>query len=204
MRPLLTRSASTTLAAALAALLPLAACQNTPEPTAPSATSPRLAILDAAHGIGGDPRFVWLPPTVPTTPAYSGTFASGLSPTVTVCYGALTSCPQNTVAHFTRTDGTGGALLAENTTSPSYRVTWVSSSCDPRIDPLLPAFCPLTPGQIYRMTVTMPSGTGDVQLGYADIKIYRTLIEQYQDPARSQFIPLLQNRPLGIAFRIAR
>jgi hypothetical protein len=52
------------------------------------------------------------------------------------------------------------------------------------------------------MTVTVPGSV--LPLGYADIKIYRSLIEQYQDTHRSGFIPLLQGRPLGIAFRIAK
>jgi hypothetical protein len=194
----LVRPLSVTLGAAFAAVLPLTACQSVAEPTPLGVTSPQLTIADAAYGNGGDPRFVWLPPTVPTTPAYSGTFASGLTPTVTVCAGPVTSCAQ-TVAHFTKgTRGTGGAVLAENTTSPSYRVTWVSSYCDPHV----PAYCPLVPGNVYRMTVTVPGSA--LPLGYADIKIYRSLIEQYQDPNRSGFIPLLQGRPIGIAFRIAQ
>jgi hypothetical protein len=205
MSPLLTRVATPT--AAVAVYLALAACQNAAtEPTGMKATSPQLAIADAAYG-GGDARFLWLPPTVPRNPSYGTTvFASGLTPTVTVCAGAVTSCPNDTVAHFTRGQaGTGGAVLVENSSSPSYRVTWLSSSCDARAvqDPPLTKHCPLKPGDIYRMSVTDPSMGGTV-LGYADIKIYRTLIEQYQDPLVKQYVPLLQGRPIGIAFRIAQ
>jgi hypothetical protein len=194
MSPLLTRPASISLTAAFAVLLPLAACRNVSEPTALTATSARLAIVDGAHW--GNPKFVWLPPTVPTTPTYSGTFASGLSPTVTVCDETTTPC--GIVARFTKASGTGGAKLVENTASPSYRVTWLSSKCE------TPAYCPLTPGSIYRMSVTVPSGTSSEQLGYADIKIYGSLVNQLQDPDRSKYVPLLPGRPLGIAFRIAR
>jgi hypothetical protein len=185
-------AAPSTLAAALAIALTLAACANVAEPTAPRATMPSRVIADAAYG-GGDPRFYWLPPTVRSTPAYHGTFASGLSPTVTVCAGAVDACAQ-TVAHFTKAEGTGGARIAENTTSPSYRVTWLSSKCD------VSAYCPLVPGNVYRMTVR----NGATPLGYADIKIYRNLIEQNQDPTVGSYVPLLQSRPIGIAFRIEK
>lgn len=185
-------AAPVTLGVTLAIALTLAACRNVSEPTGLHATTASRVIADAAYGLG-DPRFYWLPPTVPSTPAYHGVFASGLSPTVTVCEGTADACLQP-VAHFTKTEGTGGARIAENTTSPSYRVTWLSSICDAHT----PAYCPLVVGSVYRMTVR----SGGISLGYADIKIYGSLIEQNRDANVRSYVPLLQGRPIGIAFRI--
>jgi hypothetical protein len=184
------------LATVGAGLLLLAACGATPGPTAPNAGDPSLTIADAAFGLG-DNRFYWLPPTVAATPAISGTFAKKLSPTVTICEWDGTACGA-TVAHFTRTKGTGGQVIAENTKYASYRVSWISSYCDTR------SLCPISSGKQYRMIVTLPAaGGGTTELGYADIKVVNTLIEQIQVD-RTQYVPLMPGRLLGIAFWIGR
>lgn len=187
-----TRSVPAPLLTATAALLLLSACGSPAEPTALAAPHTRSAISQGLH-------FFWLPPTVPVTPAFTGPFASGLLTQglrVDVCELAdptiATPTCSYTVAHFTGTEGTGGALLAENTTSPSYRATWLSSTCD------RPSPCPpLSTTKIYRMTASVDTK----QLGFIDIKVVADLIAQ-QKVDRSQYVPLIVGRPLGIAFRV--
>ncbi|HVE80033.1 MAG TPA: hypothetical protein VNA89_14300 [Gemmatimonadaceae bacterium] len=179
---------------AVAAIAVLTACGDPPAGPASLQAEPSLIIADAASGLG-DPHFYWLPPTVPNNPVFSGVFAKKLSPKVTICEWDGFACGA-TVAHFTRTEGTGGQVIAENTKSPSYRVSWISSYCDAA------GQCPIKSTKSYRMTVTVPGVAGvDLPLGYADIKVVNSLTEQMRVD-RTQYVPLMPGRLLGIAFRI--
>ncbi len=65
-------------------LLALGACGgDIARPLSPDPAPPRAAIRDAAHGVGGNQHFFFLPPMVPTT-GHNGAFDGGQSPVVTV------------------------------------------------------------------------------------------------------------------------
>jgi hypothetical protein len=147
-----------TVAPALAALL-LAGC--TDGPTAMLGAAGRAAeTLGLAPAPSTGTALVFLSPLGPAlpyaTPAYTGAFDGGRSPEVQVCRvaaAAAPACDGEPVARYTRTEGTGGAVVTVSTDQQLYAVNWAVAG--------LPA------GSTYRVRVL----DGGAELGRAHARV---------------------------------
>jgi len=175
--------------------------------TAPaSPDKPFPAILDGAHG-EGRARFFFLPPTVlPTSPlSFSGTFDGTLSAAARVCIGTGPCGPDNAIAAFTSSGGTGGSPLARLSvyprwypSGPVYAAVWDTRQC-------ASGPCTLSPAQAYRLHVYATNAAGsEVELGLADITVVLPPAPHLPSPPvdLGNYSPLVPGWPYVIAFRI--
>lgn len=159
---------------ALAAVL--AACRS--EPSEARGVARSAAISDQVHG-GGTPGFFFLPPLVKAT-AY-GTFASGLSPEVTI--EELPPGTRGTLARFSRSAGT----VTESAAEEHYHVQWDTRAVS------------LDPALTYRIHVRLEGEP--FELGFADVDVVDRGSE-LKSVTTGEFIPLLDGRTLPVKFRI--
>ena len=161
------------------------ACDASP-PTSPRRppSSPLADIQDAAHN-GGVAGFYFLSPLV-ATPVTAGTPDGTLSPVVQVCEwnGACVA----TVAMFTTTSGTGGAVVRYD--DPAYHVNWKTDAC-------VTGPCTLDPNKRYRVIVT----ANGVKLGHADVQPV-TNGSQLKNIDTRELIGLVDGRTLPVKFRV--
>jgi hypothetical protein len=164
------------------------------EPTAlrsavdPSAR-PAQDISDAVHN-SGKKGFYFLPPMV-AAPSTSGTFDPDLSPKVSICLWAGTSCG-STTAEFTTTTGAGGNVVVVDAAAQQYRVNWDTKSC-------ATGPCQLDASKTYRLTVSV----NGIALGHADLDVVASGSE-LRNVQTLEYVPLLDGRTLPIKFRVEK
>jgi hypothetical protein len=159
------------------------ACQDQRTPTSPL-EPPAMEIRDGFNG--ANPHFFFLPPIRPFNmpPPKNAPFNPDLSPVIDICEWDGTACVQQ-ISHLTM--GTRG-LLDRVFVLPEfeqYIALW-------RTDQLH-----LNLTKTYRISVLV----GTKVLGFADVDVVRTLREAVKVD-RADFVPLLNNLILPIAFRI--
>lgn len=165
-------------AATLMATLLMSSCS----PDSVLSYAPAFVISDAVHNQGNS-HFYWLPPMVPQ-PTPTGTFDGTLSPTVTICALAGTSC-STTIATYTMTGGPGGDVITVDPVSEIYRVNWQTK------------LFTLNDAINYRIQVTI----GAIQIGLADVDVASNA-SQFKNLATNEYIGLVDGRTLPIKFRI--
>ena len=171
--------------AAVAALIAIACVDGGRSPSGPN-----FAISDATHGTGArNAFFYWLPPLVPN-PNATGTFNPFASPVVTVCElasggaaCALSGGQPILVAQFTKTAGTGGAVIGVS--ASDYHVNWRTDLSN------------LDPAKTYRIGVAVDGR----DYGFADVEVGANASE-LKNVNRNEFVPLVDGRTLPIRFRI--
>jgi hypothetical protein len=169
---------------ALAVTLVLVGCEDTRSPTDTLAPPSAMAILDGARG--GRDGFYFLPPIVPDRET-SGEFDASLLPLLEVQVCALegSDCAGAPIATFTSGAGHPLARIRLRRRAESYIVHWHTHAYD------------LDPSVTYRITVL----AAGVELGYADVDVVARL-RDLRRVDRDEFVPLLEDWPLAIPFRI--
>lgn len=143
-------------------------------------------ISDGAHS-RGNAHFFFLPPLVPAR-IFGGTFDATLTPVVTVCQWAASTCTR-IVARFSMTTGTGSEIVRLNPTN-QYLVNWHTDQC-------IAGPCTLSTEGLYRIRVT----AGLAELGFADVVLVANGA-QAKNVDTDQYIALVDGRTLPIKFRI--
>ncbi|MFN2546683.1 MAG: kelch repeat-containing protein, partial [Myxococcales bacterium] len=166
------------LASVLGTLL-LAHCSRTVDQ--PQAKAPASAALfsDGVHG--GIPHFYLLPPIVPA-PSVSGTFDPTLSPVVTVCRLAGSSCAAPPFARFSLASGT----VRVDAAAELYVANWPT-------DPSLPD------GALCRVKITVAGAL----LGFADLAVVASQAQAKKVDA-SEYFAFQDGRTIPIKFRIEK
>jgi hypothetical protein len=169
----------------LAALATAAAagCGDSADPLAPAA-APRPALAVSTAPAGPGLAVVFLPPLEPARRApFTGAFDGTRAPVVEICRWSGTACSGAPVARFTRTEGTGGALLTVDAAQQLYRVDWKAEG--------------LVAGARYRIRVLL----GGAELGFAEAQVPGggTSMGVIVDAG---LVPLGDNRTLPVRFRI--
>jgi Tol biopolymer transport system component len=158
----------------------LTSCGEDTSPTQPGTaqdpSTPEFAISDARHS--GNPHFYFLPPLA-RAPHPTGTFDPARSPTVRIC--VLPACA-NDIVTFVSGSGSGRVRVS----GAAYRVNWHTKAAG------------LLVGQQCRVRVFV----GVQLLGFMDIQV----VAKRGKPTAvaSGFLPLRQDRPLLIKFRIEK
>lgn len=171
-----------------ASIFVMACDQNPTQPVAPA--PPSLEISDAAHG-GAVDGFYFLPPTVPE-PVTTGTFNPYVAPRVVICELDETVDPAScgfTVADYTLTGGTDGAMITMSETDELYQVQWNTRNFD------------LNHALTYRISVYLTVYDGALELGHADVQLGSNKGE-LKNVDTNETIPLVDNQTLPLKFRV--
>jgi Tol biopolymer transport system component len=174
--------------AEIASLALLASCIDGVDPSSPARKPgrPNAEIMDAVHN-GGKHGFYFLPPLV-AAPTTAGTFDGALAPQVSVCEWTGSGCGV-TVAEFSTTTGTGGAIVRVDPTAQQYVVNWDTKTCTT-------SSCTLDPSKTYRINISV----NGVSLGHADVDVVSNG-SALKNVQTDEYIALLDGRTLPIKFR---